>query len=317
MNRETLAAVGLALLAVVALGVAGATLDTAVSTGGDGGFAGDGDALLGDEESDHESVGSSPPPADFEEGSPVCLEELREPPALLALFGFFVLVGALAYRESESLIATTVVVGTTLIPVGGLWLILSTCGPLTFPTQEEEPDPDDESLLSEMGGGGAPGTGEGEAVSTPEALFMIVVVLALLVSVLLLVAARGDDEAGGGVGSGADEEHDDEKDPDLTAVGRTAGAAADRIEDATADNEVYRAWREMTEVLDVDRPDSSTPREFATAATAAGVDPDAVDDLTDVFEAVRYGGADPTGDREAAAVDALRRIEAAHDGGED
>lgn len=107
----------------------------------------------------------------------------------------------------------------------------------------------------------------------------------------------------------ADEPPDD--DQAITQIGKAAGRAADRIEaDADVDNEVYRAWQEMTQYLDVSRPATSTPGEFARAAIAAGCDEAAVEQLTDVFEEVRYGGADPTADRERRAIDALRHIEA-------
>lgn len=105
-------------------------------------------------------------------------------------------------------------------------------------------------------------------------------------------------------------------------VGAIAGRAADRIEaagagaDAPVENEVYRAWREMARSLDVERPASSTPAEFARTAIEAGLDPGTVDELTDLFREVRYGDAAPTTDRERRAVAALRRIEDAHaDGG--
>lgn len=107
---------------------------------------------------------------------------------------------------------------------------------------------------------------------------------------------------------------------DEAAVSRAAGEAADRIEsapDAAAyENEVYRAWREMTRLLDVPRPAASTPGEFCRAALEAGLDPEASRTLTRAFEDVRYGTADPTTDRERRVVEALRRIEATHgDGG--
>lgn len=96
---------------------------------------------------------------------------------------------------------------------------------------------------------------------------------------------------------------------DLAGVADAAGKAADRIEsEAEVDNEVYRAWREMTEYLDVDAPASSTPGEFAEAAIAEGLDPDRVAALTDVFERVRYGDAEPER-YEEDAVSALRAIE--------
>mgnify|MGYP000268306990 CR=1 FL=1 len=99
---------------------------------------------------------------------------------------------------------------------------------------------------------------------------------------------------------------------DLSAVGRAAGAAADRIDaDADVDNEVYRAWDEMRAHVDAVDPETTAPGEFAEAAVAAGMDPDDVAELTDLFAQVRYGGRDPEA-RADRAVAALRRIEAAY-----
>jgi hypothetical protein len=111
---------------------------------------------------------------------------------------------------------------------------------------------------------------------------------------------------------------DGEDDETLDAIGEVAGEAADRIEtDADATNEVYRAWREMVRHLDVANPDATTPEQFASAAVEAGMRREHVEALTRLFEDVRYGGRDAT-DREAAALDALREIEAAYagDGGD-
>ncbi|MWV65838.1 DUF4129 domain-containing protein [Halorubrum sp. JWXQ-INN 858] len=315
MKREFLVAVLLALLAVVALGIAAATLDSAVTTDG-GGFGGSGSAggIGQADEPDRTGLGETTGGRTDLSVAGVCYDSLREPPALLVLVGLFLLIGWLAHRDTGSLFAAGVVAVTVFLPIGGAWLLLSTCRTATFDLQFSFADDDGDGLFA-VGGGGVPGIGgEGDAVSTPEALFLVAVAVALIASVLVLLAAGGDDGAAGGATTDADDAPGTE--PDLAAVGRAAGTAADRIESADADNEVYRAWREMTAVLDVDRPASSTPAEFAEAAIAAGVDPEPVDDLTDVFERVRYGGADPTGERERRAVEALRRIEAAHGGEE-
>ncbi|MFB6253316.1 MAG: DUF4129 domain-containing protein, partial [Halobacteriaceae archaeon] len=96
----------------------------------------------------------------------------------------------------------------------------------------------------------------------------------------------------------------------LDAVGEAAGEAADRIEEAgNVDNEVYRAWKEMTSLLDIEDPETSTPGEFAIAAINAGMDRDHVETLTSLFEDVRYGGVDPTESDEQRAIEALREIE--------
>jgi len=134
-----------------------------------------------------------------------------------------------------------------------------------------------------------------------------VVTLALAAAVLTLRSVSGSaDET-------ADEsEFDSEGEGSPEAVA-AAGRAADAVADADGDpsdlsNAVYRAWYEMTAALDVSNPDAATPGEFATAARSAGLDSDAVGDLTTVFEAVRYGD-DPVADHEDRALAALRRIE--------
>ncbi|QPV64468.1 DUF4129 domain-containing protein [Halosimplex litoreum] len=119
-----------------------------------------------------------------------------------------------------------------------------------------------------------------------------------------------------GIGDDDDESEVGGGDVDLTAMGEAAGAAADRIDaDADLTNEVYRAWDEMR--VHVDAPDAETtaPAEFADAAVAAGMDPDDVAELTELFAEVRYGGHDPA-DRADRAVAALRRIETAYADGD-
>jgi len=312
VKRDTLLAVVLALLAVVALGVAAATLDSAVSLGG-GGFGGvEGDApSAGDGPGD---PGFSPSPGGELSLStqPVCYEFLREPPALLVLTGFLLGIAAIVYRDTRSAVAALAGAGAVGFPIGLIWWGLAICGSVsTESVFEFGIAGSDEGLIPEGAAGGA-GVGGGEgAASAPELLFALVVIVALVASVGVLLLASGDDEATPGSGAAA-EDDPEESERDLAAVGRTAGEAADRIESSDADNEVYRAWRDMTAVLDVDRPASSTPAEFASAAVDAGVDEEHVGTLTEVFERVRYGGADATDDRERQAVAALRQIEERH-----
>ncbi|GAA0514648.1 protein of unknown function [Halorubrum aquaticum] len=315
MKRETLSTALLALLAVVALGVAAATLDSAVAVDGGGGFSGGVEGGAGPTDDPGEiSPSETPGGPTMLALPPVCYPVLRQLPALLLLAGALIAIGAFAYRDTGSRFAAAVVAGTVGFPVGVIWYGLSSCrdpesvGELDLGLAGEE-----DGLLPAGGGGGA-GLGSGSgSVSTPEAAFVAVVLIAILVSLLVLVAAAGDDEDESGRSVPA-EPDPDPADPDLAAVARTAGEAADRIEGDAGDNEVYRAWREMTEALEIDRPASATPGEFATAAVEAGVDEEPVSELTDVFERVRYGGADPTDDRERRAAAALRRIEDEHGG---
>lgn len=137
----------------------------------------------------------------------------------------------------------------------------------------------------------------------------------LLVGLIAVLGAeyipdRGDD--GPTRGEVARAAEDDE------AIADAAGRAADRIEtaDEGAENEVYRAWKEMAESVDVADPRTATPADFAAAAADAGLDPDRVDELTDLFEAVRYGDREVTEERERRAIEALREIEREH-GGDD
>jgi hypothetical protein len=178
-------------------------------------------------------------------------------------------------------------------------------------------EPDSESNVS-LGNGtgngsGAPAGGGESAV--PEPSLPIVALAALAAVVALVVIAyylTGDDAA-------AEEEESPESEAeeepavdaeDVAEVGRLAGEAADRIEDAgDFENQVFRAWREMTRPLNVDHPRSSTPAEFAAAARAAGMSGDHVDRLTELFDEVRYGGREATPEREEEAVSLLRSIE--------
>nr|WP_305882917.1 DUF4129 domain-containing protein [Halobellus rarus] len=168
--------------------------------------------------------------------------------------------------------------------------------------------------MSTGGGGFGSGAAGDGSVATPTVLFGLLLLVALAGAVILLLATTTGRERD------ADETTDGpvaEPSADVRGVGAAAGTAADRIEaDADVGNEVYRAWVEMTAHLDLDRPQSSTPGEFAAAAVDAGMDPDDVDELTRLFEAVRYGDERVTDARADRAVAALRRIESAYAGDE-
>jgi hypothetical protein len=165
------------------------------------------------------------------------------------------------------------------------------------------------------GGGIAGGAPAAPSVLT-QLLFLLVVGLLGVVAVLVLT---GDHDRLSDESEADPVDEPVEERADVAAVGAAAGRAADRLErDGDFENEVFRAWAEMTDPLTVEHPDASTPAEFARVAVRAGMDPADVDELTALFEEVRYGGADPTPEREHQAVETLRRIEAtyAEDGGE-
>lgn len=316
VDRDRALPLALALLAIVSLGLAAATLDSAVTPQSGSGFGGS-DAGIGDDSPRTPTDENGSAADGGVDGQPLaaCWPFLRQPPALLALAGFFVGLFALVKRETDSKLAGAAVCAAALVPVAIIWGSLAACPTPDPPDNESEmptptvSDPNGSSI-AEGGSGAGFGDVAANTLSSPSVLVVLLFVLAVAVALVAIIGTRGDDIP--------DEEPDIEATPeaeDVAAVGRVAGTAADRIEaDAAAENEVYRAWREMTDELAVEHPDSTTPGEFAEAAIAAGMDPDDVAELTDLFEAVRYGGLDVTEARERRAVETLRHIEETYGG---
>jgi hypothetical protein len=165
-----------------------------------------------------------------------------------------------------------------------------------------------------IGSGGFGSAESGELLSAPTVLFGLLLAAALAAALVLLLVSTSE-RTPGGSDDGSDESAASVA--DVRNVGQAAGDAADRIEsNADVGNEVYRAWAEMTSSLDVRRPESSTPGEFAAAAVDAGMDRADVDELTRLFEEVRYGDERATEARAERAVAALRRIESTYAGAE-
>ncbi|AGB37612.1 DUF4129 domain-containing protein [Natronococcus occultus] len=301
-RNELLVRLVAAVAAIVAIGLAAATVRSPLETGGSGG--------AGTGEGEGTGVGQ-PPETPPESGADL-------PPFLEYLLYAVVLVAAVALvwyllanrRDAVRLIAIALVAALLAI---GLAYALAALG--TVPIGGEEPTEDvpDEPGLGEEGG--EPGEGEGDrSVPTGPLVGVLVVLAAVFVGGVLLTRNRDDPAPSA---PEADAIGDGPRSTDAAAVGSAAGRAADRIDEGTAvDNEVYRAWREMTDRLDVDRPASSTPREFADAAVAAGLERDHVDELTRLFEDVRYGDTETTPAMERQAVATLRKIEAAYADGD-
>ena len=193
-----------------------------------------------------------------------------------------------------------IAVGVALI-VFIIWLAATFGAGDGFPMGGEEPPAQPEP---ESGNGGDvdPWTGGVLAVVGPIVGFFLI-----SIGILFFVRGRGDESVEPDV---TDDLTDTGDTP--AAIGDAAGDAADRIAAASGNdlkNEVYRAWYEMVRVLDVDRPGTSTPGEFAAAAVDAGMRPSHVEALTDLFEGVRYGHHETTTERETRAIETLRRIE--------
>lgn len=84
--------------------------------------------------------------------------------------------------------------------------------------------------------------------------------------------------------------------------------AADIHYDVDTSNDVYESWWEMVELTEVEEPMTKTPQEFAEEAIEMGYDPDAVSELTRLFEETLYGGKEVTREEERGAKEAIERI---------
>lgn len=278
----------LALFGILAVAFTAATLPTAVDPErpGQGGSgppgAGDGGSGFG-----------GPLP----EGSPGATVEIPFLTELLALLAALALVALLAYlfvHWRRVFRAVAVLVGLFV----AFWLFFQVFSP--------EPSTVVPPSLEPLPANGSSGGGDPDAVTDPT-FAAVVAVLALVVTLLGTVLAVRRRTSDRDRPAPADAEGDEAV---RRAVGRAAGRAAERIEGSDdADNEVYRAWREMTELLDVSRPETNTSGEFETAAVDAGMEPADVRELTELFELVRYGGHDLDQSDERRAVELLERIE--------
>ncbi|WP_435363363.1 DUF4129 domain-containing protein [Haloarchaeobius sp. DYHT-AS-18] len=317
MNREKAIPVVLALVCVFALAFAAATLVEPHEPGGGG------SSIVtpnDDTATDRNGEDGTSPARPLTDPGRIVFSMSFCIPFLLSgeFFAIVVVLTAaiwLYVQHSKDGLAATGLVGTIAFPGFFLWLLLTNCA-----TQNE---PDQLSVIPSTvaeqteGVSSSLGLSQNPGNVSPEVALLIAALVVGIVLVFAWFALRGDDE---------DRENDEEvyeaglasRSPRhrMAAIGAAAGRAADRLETSTAvDNEVYRAWREMTRHLDVPEPESSTPAEFAEAAIAAGMTRDQVTELTALFEEVRYGGEDPTTDRESRAIEALRAIESAHASG--
>lgn len=158
-------------------------------------------------------------------------------------------------------------------------------------------------------GGDATGPLETLTPNVPTVLLALLA-LVLVIGVLALVRMRRNRDEPNETAESEPESETDES-AAVEAIGQSAGAAADRLDEPTTtpENAIYRAWYEMIQHLDVPRPATTTPGQFAAAAHDAGMAHDDVAELTAQFETVRYGDAALTDERTDRAANALRRIE--------
>ncbi|MCU4801185.1 DUF4129 domain-containing protein [Halobacteria archaeon HArc-gm2] len=173
------------------------------------------------------------------------------------------------------------------------------------------------SLLLGAGGGGllgggapaGPATGGGErsvAVPSPSLVTGVAVVLGLLGAVGAAVAlgrevATDESESTSSSGGSRGRRH--------AVGGFTDLPEEEAVSDVHASNPVYRAWREMADRAESATDDTLTANEVAATAVGHGFDPDAVRELTALFEAVRYGDQPVTDTRRRRAESALESID--------
>lgn len=292
MNRDTLLALAVAALGVLLVGIAATTLEDRRQEEQAGGPSGEGDG------------GGAP-----EQPVPEIYETTEIPyvaEALMVLLGIFLIIGivymAIHYRKTFHL----------FLMLAGIAIFVSLLlryGTFDYPLGMLDDAPEN---MSPIGGeGGGEGTDpEGDFRWEPIVAILGLFGLAILAAVVISAGRSGT----GITPSASHRREEDDADPSdtrmQTEIGEAAGRAADRIEDAEGyQNEVYRAWSEMTALLDLPNTESATPGDFAREAIERGMRKEDVRDLTRLFEQVRYGNRPATEEREEAAVSLLRRIE--------
>lgn len=315
MQRDTAVAVVLALLALLAIGAAGATLENPADADAGSGLGAGSGSSIGSGDGGGAQNGSSTSGGAMQwpgEISGACIQILQTLPARLLLAGLVAAVSGYVWWRTGSLGfgALTAVLYGPLVYV--VWFALAGCQTLSEATPQSQRPANRSQTPTGEAGGGSLGAAAETATSQPSVLLAVVLAVLIVAAVILLYVASADDVVDAVEEDPVPEPHEE---VDVAAVGRVAGEAAERIEGEEAfGNEVYRAWAEMTEHLAVEHPESSTPAEFAAAAVDAGMAPEDVRELTDLFEEVRYGDREVTAERERRAVDALRRIEESYAG---
>lgn len=299
MDRRTIQATAVAAIGILAVALAAATLSSAFvpGTGLGEGTDEEGDAAVSLPTSDVEDPGPATPLPDWV----VTL--------LAFLAALATIVAALYVLRYWREVLPAVVLGTLAAIV--LWFALRNL--------EISIDPAGPAAFEAMpvGNGNGDSDTPGGTLESPLLAFVFFALVALGAAVAVFgtsIRETAPEEA---------EATDEDGEATVEAIGRFAGRAADRLEtesredDDELENEVYRAWKEMTELLEVPDPETTTPGEFSVAAVEAGMRSDDVEELTRLFEEVRYGGYEPTGARERRAIDVFRRIESRYAPGDE
>lgn len=296
----------LTLLCVIAVSLAAATLTTSQQPSGFG-VPSDGPDTSSGAQSPQDDQ-NSPDSSRVATGwATVRCSQTTIPTTLMygGLLISFILGIILAYRCSLKalLSATFVLLSLFLLPI--IIILGDSCG---------DPPPDS------TGGGGilpplpatsgdipSPGSGNPQMIAnfilSPIMFLLVLVVFVTILSLIAYFASSGDTSAQSTTDpASANEEK-------LSSVGSTTLSANTTFNNPNKiDNDIYRAWYEMTTYLSIPNPATYSPAEIAAAAQNAGLNATQVDTLTTLFRNVRYGNHEITEAKEQQAIDALREI---------
>jgi hypothetical protein len=299
VNRRALALSGLVLLSVAALSMSAATLGETTGGGPDVSPLPNPSPVNVSGQAANTSGNSSSATLYEDEGSSQtltlagCNDTLASLPGTVLYFG--ALAGILYVLKRRFSLGALIFGGYAIVPVALAAYFLRT------------------DCISAGGGGGGGGGGLGQTLSQAPPGPEVPASVMIGVFALLFVGVAAAIFYSSGEGEYVSEDDDDEfgAEADVEDIAAAAADAAERLEkrNADVDNEVYRAWWEMTQLLDVSSPETYTPGEFADAAVEVGIDREHVDPLTTLFEEVRYGHRDAES-REERAIEVFRTIEA-------
>lgn len=281
-----------ALIAIVAIAAVAASVPIVVETPSDAGTGGSGGGVPEVNGSETESVGPT---------SAIIVRAVGFAALVLVILALL----AFVLHDRRKLLRTLVTVSalTAIIVIISYLALRAMDAAANNPREPPDVAMPNGTLDGSSDSGDARGASRSPVLRAAEVLGLGIVVLGLvLVGLAARYRLRGADDA--------------DADPGATADVRTvAGDAADRIETESVEsveNAVYEAWYRMTTYLPVEDPETSTPGEFAAAAIDAGLDRSDVEELTDLFESVRYGPETASTVTERRAVEILRRIESAY-----
>ncbi|WP_267642767.1 DUF4129 domain-containing protein [Haloarchaeobius amylolyticus] len=323
MKQRNVGIVVVAICCVLAIAIAAGTLGETTQPGGSGGDASPVDADGVTTETNTQS-GKTVTETTSQQQPPLRQECPSSKLPWWVGVGLVAVTAAVTggmYRRYDGVVAIASFFVVAVV-LASLSPFLFVCPSADTPQTERQGAPGETPDQNGEGDGSGSGTGSGADDRTQQTFDVPLLLLLGGVGILAVVlvgawsVSRDDEEDDEDVFAEPPGEEDADPDPaDTQDIATAAGEAADRIEsDADVDNEIYRAWVEMTRYLPVDHPETSTPREFERAAVEAGMAPEDVRELTDLFETVRYGHEAATPEREQQAVEALRRIEAHEEG---